>query len=741
MITEGLKINFTATPTSTCNGNGSISISNVSGGTGAPYQYLITNLPSGHPYAGAWVTATVFNNLPPTTYFVKVRDAGSCSNQPPVSIVVGSNAGILATIGGNSTVCFGNTTALTATATGGSAPFTYYWIKPNASSATTQSLQGGVGNFFVTVTDANGCVASAMKTVTGVVGVTASITGNTALCTTASTTLTATGFSGTPPYNFTWNTGKTGTTNNSTSGVSTTVGAGNYCVTITDASGCSSTLCKTVTASTLAAAVVKQNNCSSPLTTLTATATYGLAPYSYSWSNGNTTNTVNVGAGTYAVTVTDAGGCTVVKNTTVTTPSVLTLTLDSTVNVKCNGGATGKIFTTATGGNGPKTFTINNFSTTQTGSNFSNLAIGTYTVQAKDGNGCLSNTVSATLTEAASALSFTTSKLNVSCNGANNGAITVYANGGVAPLNYSSDNGSNWQTSATLTGLTARNYAVRVRDANGCRSDNQTVTLTQPTALSFVTIKEDPTCSTTNDGKIRVRYINGGNGGPYLFSKDNGATWQTDSVFSSLAPATYLIRVRDYYSCQSAVRTIVVAQPAAPTFATTVGNITCGFASNGVIAVTSVGGGAAPYQYSRGSNFQTSANFTGLTVGTYPMQVKDAKGCLSTVKNTNVGNDCAAPSPLIEFVPTQLIPVIIARTAPNPAVDELRLEVRSLDKRVQQFDFIDASGKPILSEKRPLEAGFNRLSFNISTLPQGTYFIQTPNAPVGKNQPRVFMKM
>ncbi len=742
-ITEGSKINFTATPTSTCSGNGSITISNVSGGTGAPYQYAITNLPLGHPYVGVWVTYTVFNNLPPNTYFVKVRDAGSCSNQPPISVVVGSSAGISATISGNPTVCFGSTTTLTATATGGAAPYTYYWIKPNASSATTQTIQGGVGNFFVTVTDANGCTASATKTVTGVNGVTAAITGNTALCTTTSTTLSATGWEGTTPYNFVWSTGKTGTTNSNSEAISVTVGAGNYCVTVTDANGCTNTLCKTVTASTLTATVSSnQSSCTGASATLTAIATYGLSPYAYSWSNGSTANAITVGTGTYTVTVTDAGGCTVVKSATVGASASLVLTLDSTVNITSIGAATGKIFTTATGGSGAKIFTRTNFETSQTSSNFSNLAAGTYKIQAKDANGCLSNTVSATLTESqSSTITFIASTTPNYCAGGTDGTIKVTTvTGGVAPYTYSRDNGATWQESRTFSNLAGGDYVVKVRDSRGSISSAQTITVVQPPSFSFATVKDDPTCSNTTDGKITVRDVSGGNGAPYQFSKNNGESWQTDGVFSNLPTGTYYIKLKDSKGCNSTTRVITVTRPAPITFATTVGNITCGFTSNGVIAMTSVAGGSPPYQYSRGSTYQVSANFTGLIVGNYPMQMKDSKGCLSSIKNTAVYNDCAI-KPLIQIQPTQLIPIVIASVSPNPAADELRLEVRSLYVREQQFDFIDVSGKPILSEKRLLEVGMNRLSFDVSALPQGTYLIQTVGTAEGRNQPRIFIKM
>jgi hypothetical protein len=135
------------------------------------------------------------------------------------------------------------------------------------------------------------------------------------------------------------------------------------------------------------------------------------------------------------------------------------------------------------------------------------------------------------------------------------------------------------------------------------------------------------------------------------------------------------------------------------------------------------------------------SNFTSLIVGTYPMQVKDSRGCLSAVKNAAVGNDCPVTQPLIQLQPTQLIPIVITRVAPNPAVDELRLEVNSLSKREQQFEFFDVNGKAILSEKRQLDSGFNRISFDISSLPTGEYFIQTPGVSEGRNQPRRFMKV
>lgn len=745
VITEGSKINFTTATTPTCNSTGTVRIRNVSGGNGRDYQYFITNLPFGHRFYNTWTSNSVFNDLPSNTYFVKVRDESGCGTQPPVAVVVDAVTGFSTTITGNSTVCFGSTTALNAPITGGNAPLSYLWIKADASTATTATIQAGVGNYFVTVTDANGCTASAMKTITGVNGVVASISGNTMICGSATTTLAATGLAGTLPYAFVWSTGKTGTTTTASTPININVGAGNYCVTVTDANGCSNVVCKTVTAANLAVSISSIINVSSCLaipSTLTARASFGNAPYLYLWNNGNTSSVISVNSGTYSVTVTDASGCSVSKSTTVLPPSVLTLTLDSVQNVKCNGGANGRIFTTANGGTGSKTFTRTNFMTSQAGSNFSNLTPNTYIIQAKDANGCLSNTVTATITEP-TAIGFSTTQTDVLCRDGLDGAISVVATGGVNPLNYSRDNGNTWQPTGLFTGLTAGNYRIRVRDAHNCTTASQTVNIAQPSFLTFGTATSGVTCNGGADGEIIIRNPNGGNGLAYQFSKDNGASWQNSGGYSNITAGIYSVRIRDVKGCVSAVRSITVAEPAPITCASVVSDITCGFNANGIISLTNLNGGTPQYRYSRngGASFQVHPNFTNLIIGTYPIVVRDNKGCLSAVKNTVVRNACALVAPLIQFEPTQRTPIVIAALSPNPTVFEVVLQVKSLNKRVQQFDFIDVSGKTVGSEKRALEGGLNRVSFDVSNLPQGAYFIQTLGSGEGKGQPRTFVKM
>ena len=93
----------------------------------------------------------------------------------------------------------------------------------------------------------------------------------------------------------------------------------------------------------------------------------------------------NLSAGTYTVTVKDANGCLKTFNTTITEPTALVANAVSTAST----GTNGTITASASGGLTPYTYSING-TNYFSGSLFSNLAPGTYTIYAKDNNGCIS---------------------------------------------------------------------------------------------------------------------------------------------------------------------------------------------------------------------------------------------------------------------------------------------------------------------------------------------------------------
>lgn len=120
--------------------------------------------------------------------------------------------------------------------------------------------------------------------------------------------------------------------------------------------------------------------------TATTQVTGGTTPYTYSWSNGSTAASLNnLCAGTYTVTVTDAGGCSFTTQGTVANePNSLNINF-SVVHESCIGSCDGSLSATITGGSQPYSYSWSNGVTTQTNTD---LCPGTYNLQVSDQNGC-----------------------------------------------------------------------------------------------------------------------------------------------------------------------------------------------------------------------------------------------------------------------------------------------------------------------------------------------------------------
>ncbi|MGR6088625.1 MAG: PKD domain-containing protein [Arcticibacter sp.] len=584
----------------------------------------------------AWLQgSTVISNSPvvnvcpsvTTTYTAQVTyttcNGNSVVVTDNVTVTPNSTVQANAAIAQNVTCNNGNNGSATANLVAGQAPATYQW-SPNAGSSNSQTVTGlSPGTYTVTVTDASGCSSINSVTIPNPPAITSANNITNVSCNGGSNgSVTTIPANGTGPYTYNWS---PVAGNNATLG---SLSAGTYSCTITDANGCTGSATATVTQPNAIASTVSSTNVScnggSNGTATVVSLGGGTAPFSYSW---NTTpvqsisTATNLVAGTYAVTITDANGCTFTSSSTTITEPTATI-LNATPTATICGQSNGTITVTASGGTSPYSFNLNG-GANQGSTFFNNLAAGSYTVNATDANGCTSsfNTSVGVLPTVNIQSSNSTP---VSCFGGNNGTISIVATGGVAPLQYNLA-GNPQQPTPSWSNLTAGNYTVIVTDANNCAS-TVAVTVTQPTLLNASASNIGTTCSNPNGS---VSAIAGGGTAPYSYSINGGAA-QTGASFTNLAAGLYNVLVTDANGCTANASTTIIDQPGPAISSSPTTNVSCFGGSNGTITVnTNLGTTPLSFSLNSGSG-QSNNNFNGLSQGNYSILVTDANGCTAS---------------------------------------------------------------------------------------------------------------
>jgi hypothetical protein len=422
---------------------------------------------------------------------------------------------------------------------------------------------------------------------------------------------------GTPPYQYSWNNGNV--LNNSTIPNPTTVpvNTATYTLTVTDALGCTSIDNVTVAVSQLQVvnAVVQNVSCFGGSDgSINISISNGISPYIAHWSNGSNTEDISsLPVGNYQVTITDAIGCVINSQYTITAPTVLTISAVKT-DVSCFGGSDGTINISVGGGTSPYTF---NWSDGNTLEDRTNLIAGNYSVTAMDENGCTIQT-SAVITQPV-ALSIQHTATPVSCFNGSDGSIDITASGGTAPYQYVWSNGSTLEDIHTLI---ANAYTVTVTDANSCTLE-ATITIIQPNVLAINLSTSNVSCYGYNDGQI-VAAVSGGNV-PYNYLWNTG---DTTNVAANLIVGNYMLNILDNKGCTAAA-SAAITQPDSITISALIENVLCNNGNDGRIEV-SASGGTAPYAYAwdnMGGSVQQNNN---LTEGNYTLTVTDNNNCRNT---------------------------------------------------------------------------------------------------------------
>ena len=254
---------------------------------------------------------------------------------------------------------------------------------------------------------------------------------------------------------------------------------------------------------------------------------------------------------------------------------------------------------------------------------------GDYTITVKDTNDCLAYP-SAVITQPDS-IGYDSIKIDhVSCTGLLDGAITEYGAGGTTPYTYTLNEIPVSNGTGIFPGLPPGKYTVTVEDANVCKpytTDTLEVIDPLPLVVDSVAYTEI-SCGGADDGSIEI--FSSGGYTPHTWSINDGADFDTVSLFVGLGPGTYYTAVLDSNGiCTVWGDTLIITEPLAINLdAQSSTNVsTCFGDSTGTITLAA-SGGTGSLEYSLDSLvWQSTGDFDSLPAGTYTPLVRDSNQC------------------------------------------------------------------------------------------------------------------
>jgi hypothetical protein len=363
----------------------SMSANDVSCFGGNDGQATVLALNGQGPYNYSWSngSSTAINStLTSSQYLVTVSDSMGCFKIDSVFIdeptpIIGSYSGI-------NNLCHGDSTGqLSASATGGVAPYTFIWSN-GASTDTIDSI--AAGTYSVTITDSNACQIDSSRTITEPSALVFSLDSlENLLCYQDSSgyvEINANG--GTAPYSYLWDDGATITTRSG-------LAADTFAITVTDINLCAhDTVIYITEPQPLNVSIdsSKQLVCFGDSTGfIVVEGQGGTGSYNFNWGTGLMSDSLlNLSAGSYQVTVSDSNAC-VFDTVFIVHESDLLQISALTSPALCNNSQDGSITASGTGGSLPYSY---DWTTGSTSDTLSGLAPGSYSLTLTDSIGCVS---------------------------------------------------------------------------------------------------------------------------------------------------------------------------------------------------------------------------------------------------------------------------------------------------------------------------------------------------------------
>ncbi len=416
------------------------------------------------PYNFEWSTGGTsdkLENLGAGTYIVTVTDGNGCTaiDSTTVNISISIESNITGTLVDCNTE---NGTAAISVTNGGQPPYEFLWN----TGETAEFISGlDIGEYFVTITDTNGCQGTAGITLINDTDLDANVSVlDSVSCFGASdgeASAIVTG--GTGVYTYSWDSGEMTET-------ATQLSAGAHALTVMDTENCTVVDSFFIEEPTMLTATTDSN----PVSCFGQNDGFawvipdgGVTNFTYQWSNGQTENIISgIPSGNYTVSVTSSAGCMASYEIVVQQPAApLVLNFQNTNDPSCGGAANGTAQLQVNGGTPAYTYAWTSGETTSTANA---LVAGTNYVTVTDANGCI--LVDSIMLNEPSSIIYSFETQDVNCFGEDIGALTindVSGGNGNGTYSYSLD-GENYGSNPSFIRLESGEYEFYIQDSEGC---------------------------------------------------------------------------------------------------------------------------------------------------------------------------------------------------------------------------------------------------------------------------------
>jgi len=243
---------------------------------------------------------------------------------------------------------------------------------------------------------------------------------------------------------------------------------------------------------------------------------------------------------------------------------------------------------------------------------------------------------------------FNINTTDVLCNGEGTGSIDILAGGGTPPLQFSINDGFDYQASPVFSNLLAGDYYIRILDNNGCEEiyTGNPVTINEPSQVSIT--GESSTainCNGVDDGTITV--VASGGTGTLTYTLNPGPISNTTGIFMGIGPGTYTVTVTDDNGCSDISGSFDFSYPPLLVIDSEASTpINCFGIDDGTLTITASGGtGLLTYTIMPGGGSNNDGNFTGIGPGSYTITINDENGCTVT---SNIFNFVYPPEIVID---------------------------------------------------------------------------------------------